>query len=65
MPIRAEFGIEEGEVELGVVGDQRRVADELDQFVDHRGEGRLVGEEGVGQAMDAAASAAIRRPGLT
>ena len=40
-----ELGIDEADVERGVVDHQRRVADEFHELVDYMGEQRLVGEE--------------------
>ena len=48
----AELGIEEPEIELGVVDDQHRIAEEGEQVVHHRAEQRLVREELIGQTMD-------------
>ncbi len=47
-----QFGIDEADVEGGVVDHQRILADEGEELVDHRGEERLVGEELGGQAVD-------------
>ncbi len=49
----AELGIDEGKIELGVVGDQRIITDEGKEVVDCRGEDRFFGEEGFRQPMDA------------
>src|SRR5881227_3708166 len=40
-----EFGIEEGQVECGVVNDQRRIAEELDELLDDLREARLLLEK--------------------
>ncbi len=50
----AEFRIQKIEVELGVVDDQRRLADEFQEFVHNRFEQGLGGQELVGQAVDRA-----------
>jgi hypothetical protein len=47
-----ELGIEEAHVELGVMDHQRRIADELDQFVGDLGKARLVAEKLGRQTMD-------------
>ncbi len=53
--VAVQLGIEEFEVEARIVDDQRRVADELQELLDDMGEERLVGKEGVGDAVDCAA----------
>ena len=47
-----ELGIEEAEIERGVVRDQRRVADECEEVVGDLGEQRLVLEELGREAVD-------------
>jgi hypothetical protein len=47
-----ELGIDEGEVEFRVVDDQPVAADEGEQLVGDRGEGRMPREEFFGEAMD-------------
>ena len=47
-----KLDIDELHVELGVVDNQRRIADEFQEVARDRGEFRLVGEELGGQAMD-------------
>ena len=49
---RRQLGVEEAQVEFGVVDDQPVVADEGEKLVDHRGEHRLVGERSGRMAMD-------------
>ena len=52
MPGADQFGIDEGEVELGVVGDHRILADKVEELArDHR-EGRLVAKPGVVEAVN-------------
>src|SRR5207302_9454339 len=52
-PARAlELKIEETEIEGGIVRDQWRVADELEQLAGLFGEARLVREEDAGEAVD-------------
>ena len=48
----AQFGIDELEVELGVMNHQGRIADEGDEILDHLGEAWLVGQELAAEAMD-------------
>ena len=48
-----EFDIEELHVETGIVGDERRLAEKAQHLVGDLGEARLVGEERIGEAMDA------------
>jgi len=43
--------IEEAEVEAGIVRDQRRIFDELEQLLGLLGKQRLVGQESVGEAV--------------
>ena len=43
--------IEEAEIEPGVVGNQRCIAEKIEQFGRACGKQRLVGQEGAGQAM--------------
>ena len=51
-PTRArKLGVDEGNVEGGVVGDQRRLVDELEELVDDVLEERLVLQEIAGQAV--------------
>src|SRR5690606_27774938 len=52
VPAHTEFVVEEAKVELGVVSDQRRVLEEIEQLKRVLVEAKLVGEEGVGQAVD-------------
>ena len=47
----AELVVEEAEIEAGIVRDQRRIADELEQLLADVAEARLVGEEAVGEAV--------------
>jgi len=47
-----ELGIEEADVERGVMDDQRRIAKKRDQFVRDFGEEEFVLEEFIGQAVD-------------
>ena len=47
-----ELGIEKLQVELGVVDDQPRVGEELQQLGHDLGKDRLVGEESRGEAVD-------------
>src|SRR5579872_63189 len=47
-----EFGIDEADIERGVVNHQRRFADEGQEFVDLLGEQRLGGEEFIGETVD-------------
>ena len=46
-----QFGIDELDVEAGIVDHQRRVAQEFQEFLHHMGEQRLVGQEFRRQAM--------------
>jgi len=46
-----KLGIDEGDVERGVVDDQRRVADEGEEVVDDRRDQRLVRQEFGGQPV--------------
>ena len=46
-----QLGVDEAEVEGGVVGDQRRIADEAQEIVSHILEERLVLQEVHGQAV--------------
>ena len=41
----AQFGIEEFQVELGVVDDQPAIADEVEEFLGMHGEGRMCRQE--------------------
>ena len=62
---RAELVIEEAEIEAGIVRDQRRIADELEQLL-----AALVGKRGLSdrkrseRPCTASASLGIGRPGL-
>ena len=47
-----QFGIDEAEVEPGIVRDQRAVRDEVEKFLRTRGEQRLVGKKRIGEAVD-------------
>ena len=47
-----ELGVQELHVEGGIVDDEAGVAEEGDELRGHRAEGRLVGEEGGGEAVD-------------
>ncbi len=47
-----EFGIDERDVEAGVVGDQLGAVDEGEKLVGNRVEGRLAGEVGHADAVD-------------
>src|SRR5690606_2174799 len=49
---RAELVIEEAEIELRIVRNERRFAEKLQQVVDVVGKALLVGEEGVAEPMD-------------
>ena len=40
-----QFGIDELDVEAGIVDHQRRIAEKFQEFLDHMGEQRLVGEK--------------------
>ena len=51
-PAQVELVVEEAEIEPGVVRDQRRIADEVEQVLGAVAEARLVGEEGGGQPVD-------------
>ena len=52
LPLDAvEFGIDEADVERGVVDHERRVADEFQELLDHFREQRLAGKELAGQAV--------------
>jgi hypothetical protein len=62
LPQPAKFGIDEGHVEAGIVGNEARPVDELQEFVGDVGKGRLVDEvcrgnsvHGLGFRIDAAA----------
>ena len=46
-----KLGVDEGDVEGGVVNHQRRVADEFEKLFHHMGEQRLAGKELGGQAV--------------
>ena len=48
-----QFGIDELDVEAGIVDHQRGIAQELQEFFDHMREDGLVGQEVAGQAVDA------------
>ena len=48
---RSELMVDEAEIEDGIVRDERRIADEGEQFLAAVGEARLVGKEAVGQAV--------------
>ncbi len=56
--------VEEAEIEAGIVRDQRRIADELEQFLDLVGESRLIRQENVGQAVDGFCLARHRTIGI-
>ena len=43
-PMRSKLGIEEAQVELGVVDDQRRIADEGEKIVNDVGKGGCLGQ---------------------
>ena len=51
-PQRSKLMVQEAEVEAGVMRDERRIADELEQFLDLVGEARLVGQEDIGKAVN-------------
>ena len=46
-----KLGVKEGDIKRRVVDHQRRVADEFQEFLDHIGEQRFVGEELAGKTM--------------
>ena len=46
-----QLGIDELDVEAGIVNDQRRIAQKFQKFFHNLGEQRLVGQEFAGQAM--------------
>ena len=46
-----ELEIEEAEVEAGIVRDERRILDEVEQLVDRLGKARLVRQEDARQAV--------------
>ena len=57
--------VEEAEIEAGIVRDERRIADEFEQFLDLVGEARLVRQEDVALSpWTASASLGIGRSGL-
>ena len=59
-----ELVIEEAEVEAGIVRDERRILDELEQLLGLLGEARLVGQEQVDSPCTASASNGMSRSGL-
>ena len=52
-PIALQLGIDEFDVEAGIVDHERRIAEEFQELVRDVGEQRLVGEKFVGQAVHA------------
>src|SRR6185312_14875771 len=52
VPAALEFGVDEAEIEMGIVGDQARTVDEFEKFRRNRREERLVGKVGIADAMD-------------
>ena len=50
-PAAREFGIDKAEIEAGIVGNQRGIAEKCQQVVHPGREQRLVGQEGVTQPM--------------
>ena len=51
-PDALQLHVEEADIEGGVVDDEPRIGDEVDEVLGDGGEDRLVREEGVGQAVD-------------
>lgn len=52
MTAKTQLEVEKSEVEAGVVSDERRIADEFDQFRRSLDEQRLVGKKDVAEAVD-------------
>ena len=59
-----ELGVEEAEIEHGVVRDQRRIAQEFDQLFDLVGEQRLVLEKVDAEPMHVEGGSGMSRSGL-
>ena len=59
-----EVEVDELHVELGIVDDQRRIADKIEELVDHLGEFRLVAEEFGGEPWIWNAASGMSRSGL-
>ena len=65
LPLDAvEFGIDEADVERGVVDDERRIANEFQEFVDHLVNSGLLARNSVDRPCTSKASAGMSRSGL-
>ncbi len=45
--------VDEAAIELGVVGHERRIGEEIEKLLQDRGKERLIGEKGAGEAVNA------------